>query len=126
MMLKQLLLVGFGGGLGSITRFLASWWINKYATSLIFPLATFLVNVSGCFLIGLFLGWAGKSAFFSEELKFLLIVGFCGGYTTFSTFSSENMRLLEEGNYLTLASYVTLSLLGGLFALWVGNLLSKI
>ena len=124
-MIKQLLLVGLGGGLGSILRYSVSIWIRKYCVS-VFPLATFIVNITGCFIIGLLLGLSTKYQFINNDLKLLLIVGFCGGYTTFSTFSHENLKLLNAGNYLVPISYTVLSVVLGILAVWAGNSLAKI
>lgn len=124
-MIRQLVLVALGGGAGSVSRYLASVWVAKHFPH-IFPLATFVVNMTGCFLIGFLIGLSARYAVFDSDLKFLLIVGFCGGYTTFSTFSAENMRLLETGNYGTLALYVITSILLGVVALWGGSFLSKV
>ena len=122
-MIKQILLVGLGGGVGSILRYLVSLLINKYSLSA-FPLATFIVNVSGCLLIGIFMGLSGKYIAFANDLKYLLIIGICGGYTTFSTFSAENMRLLENGNYFMFGLYTLGSVAVGLLVLWLGYLIS--
>lgn len=123
-MLKQILLVGLGGGLGSVLRFLTSVLMNKYNTSL-FPLATFSVNILGCFLIGLFLGFFGQNIQENQSLKLLFITGFCGGYTTFSAFASENFILLQNQNYWTAISYTIASILVGLLAVWIGFVISK-
>ena len=122
-MIKQILLVGLGGGIGSILRYLVSLLINKYNLSA-FPLATFIVNVSGCLLIGIFMGLSVKYISFTNDLRYLLIIGLCGGYTTFSTFSAENMRLLENGNYFMFGLYALGSVVVGLFVLWLGYLIS--
>lgn len=124
-MIKELALVTLGGGVGSALRYLTSYWIGKNFSSA-FPLATFGVNIVGCFLIGLLLGVLNRNAMFSDELNLLLIVGFCGGYTTFSTFSAENMRLYESGNYLMLVCYIISSILAGFFALWGGTIVYKV
>ena len=123
-MIKQITLVAFGGAAGSVSRYLISLWGTKHF-SYTFPLSTFIVNMTGCFIIGFLIGLS-RHIVFENEMKLVLIVGFCGGYTTFSTFSSENMKLIETGNYWTLASYIASSVLFGLIAVWGGNVLSKI
>ncbi|WP_255489801.1 fluoride efflux transporter CrcB [Dysgonomonas sp. 25] len=116
----KILLVGLGGGLGSILRFLTSTYINRWYIQA-FPMGTFVVNIVGCFLIGLLMAMAGK--YLNEDLRLLLITGFCGGYTTFSTFSAENMFLLQNGNYATLGLYILASVAVGLLAVWLGDAL---
>lgn len=122
-MLTKILLVGLGGGAGSILRFLASAYINRWNITT-FPLGTFLVNVMGCLIIGFLLGVTGKA--FNEDIKLLLVTGFCGGYTTFSTFSSENLFLLQNGNYLMLVIYILASIIIGLLAVWFGVFLASL
>ncbi|MDR2424397.1 MAG: fluoride efflux transporter CrcB [Prevotellaceae bacterium] len=123
-MVKQLLLVGIGGGAGSIFRYLASILAGRQAGG--FPWATFLVNISGCLLIGLFAGLAARCDVIGADFKMLFVTGFCGGYTTFSTFSAENLKLLNGGNWGVAAIYIVASLVVGLLAVCVGNWLSKI
>lgn len=118
-MLKPLLLVGLGGGIGSMLRYLTSAFANKYFPS-IFPWGTFVVNVLGCLLIGILLGIFERQALANPNLKFLFITGFCGGYTTFSTFAAENLELYQSGNILTLVFYITTSVLIGVLAVWLG------
>ncbi len=124
-MIKELLFVGLGGGLGSMLRYLTTLCTNKYFQTS-FPLATFLVNIVGCFLAGILIGLFGKYIWLNHELKLLLIVGFCGGYTTFSAFSVESLNLFESGNYLILGLYIIASILVSLFAVWLGSLIIKI
>lgn len=124
-MVKELLFVGLGGGLGSILRYLTTTFIQKYAQTL-FPLATFFVNIAGCFLVGILWGLFEKYALLNNELRLLLVVGFCGGYTTFSAFSAESLALFESGNYLILCGYIVASIVMGLSAVWLGNFILKI
>ena len=124
-MIKQIALVALGGSTGSVLRYLASLWIMKRFSYKFFPLGTFIVNITGCFILGFLLGLLFSYNIKSEESKLLLIVGFCGGFTTFSALSSESLHLFETGNYWTLAFYITGSVLLGLVAVWTGNLLSK-
>ena len=123
-MIKQILLVGLGGGAGSILRYLVSFLTNKY-NSLSFPLATFIVNISGCLIIGLLVGLSLKHTEVSPNLKLLLMTGFCGGYTTFSAFSLENMQLLQQGNYGIMITYTLTSILLGVAAVYLGYILVK-
>ena len=123
-MLKQLLLVGLGGGVGSILRYLTSVCLSRYF-SYIFPLATFAVNIIGCFLMGLLFGLTAKYDLLNNDLKLLLMIGFCGGYTTFSAFSIENMQLIGSGNYLLSSIYIVGSVLLGIAAVWLGSLLMR-
>ena len=103
-MIRELMTVGFGGAAGSIVRYLLSGGILAGQTLLGFPAGTFTVNAAGSLLIGILL-----EASVSETLGWLLIVGFCGGFTTFSTFSADTVRLLRAGCYNAAAVYVALS-----------------
>lgn len=123
-MLKQLLLVGLGGGIGSILRYLTSVLTEKYYSNS-FPLATFLVNILGCFLIGIIVGLLAHSVNVNENMKYLFVVGFCGGFTTFSTFASENWNLINNHNYWMAALYIGLSVVVGIIAVWVGLWITK-
>ncbi|KAA6302701.1 MAG: putative fluoride ion transporter CrcB [Candidatus Ordinivivax streblomastigis] len=123
-MLKQLLLIGLGGGTGSIFRFLVSHFTTKVGANT-FPTATFIVNILGCLLIGLFTGWMLKFQWFDTPLKYLLITGFCGGFTTFSTFSLENLQLYQSGQYISLTVYILASVVCGLAAVFGGMMLVK-
>ena len=114
--LKLFLWVGAGGAIGSSLRYLFYLLIKGNS----FPYATLLVNILGSLLIGLLFALNIKNEFLSKELNLFLITGLCGGFTTFSAFSLENMILLQEGKIGTCIFYITLSIAVGLFATWLG------
>ena len=118
-MIRHLLLVGMGGAAGSIARYLCQRWVSaNFQHS--FPWGTFLVNFAGCLLIGLLWGISLKSFERNEQLKLLLMVGFCGGYTTFSAFTLEGIGLLKENRIGLFILYTGGSVIAGLLATYVG------
>lgn len=124
-MIRTLLIIGTGGFLGSISRFLASRYVqNNISTA--FPFGTFFVNITGCFLIGFIYGLSEKSTLFSSGWKMFLTVGFCGGFTTFSTFANENLALLRDGNFFYFFVYTGLSVFLGIIATFLGVMLTKL
>lgn len=123
-MLKQIILVGLGGGLGSIFRFLTSYFTGKYVLGN-FPVATFVVNILGCLILGLVIATINKGVTGHENLKLLFITGFCGGFTTFSTFAFENVQLFNQQHYTTLIIYSIVSICIGFTAILVGMHLGK-
>ncbi|PKD18181.1 protein CrcB [Salegentibacter salinarum] len=122
-MLKQLLLIFLGGGLGSVLRYLISKSLNLETAFI--PFGTFTVNILGSLLLGIILGIAAKSDFFSSNIVLFLAVGFCGGFTTFSSFAFENQALLRSGDYLNFFFYTFGSIILGILAVFLGLFLSK-
>lgn len=120
--MRDLLLVFLGGGIGSMMRYLINRWLVSSALS--FPLATFLVNITGCFLIG-FIFFASEMAEDQTPWRLFLITGFCGGFTTFSTFSFENFELFDNQQLFILFIYIASSVILGMTAAWLGILAGK-
>jgi CrcB protein len=121
---KTLLIIGLGGGLGSICRYLVQVGISRL-TTVSFPAGTFLVNITGCFIIGLLYGFSDKYATLTAEWRLFLVTGICGGYTTFSSFSYESISLFRQGNYTYFIAYTVLSVAIGLLATLGGMLIVK-
>lgn len=124
-MLKTILLIGSGGFIGSVARFYVSKIVQDSSYSS-FPAGTLSVNVIGSLIIGILLGVTLRSPSFSVEWRMILMVGFCGGFTTFSTFTSENLKLMQDGQILFVFLYTALSILLGFSAVYLGYLLSKL
>ena len=114
------LLVALGGAIGSVARYKFGGWVLHQTAAWKFPLGTFLINVLGCLVIGVLAGLAVKEDYFSPEARVFLFTGICGGYTTFSAFGLETFNLLRRDEFMVAGSYVALSLILGLFALWIG------
>jgi CrcB protein len=119
------LLVGIGGFLGANARFIVGTWVGSTFGTRV-PLGTFVVNVSGCFLIGI-LGTvvAERLVARPEHVQFLLAIGFLGAYTTFSSFAWENHVMFLDGRWLTAALYMALSMFAGLIAVQFGVLVAR-
>jgi CrcB protein len=122
--MKECLLVAIGGMFGSLARYLTGVFIMHSYPGLKFPLATFTVNLLGCLLIGLMAGLLEKVSFYNAELRLMLIVGFLGGFTTFSAFAIESLHLIKTGNFLTAGLYLSGSVIVGIFAALLGMKIS--
>ena len=121
--MKQAILVFIGGGFGSVARYLISKYLNNVESGI--PYGTFLVNIVGSLLIGLILGLAIKNDTLSSNQTIFLATGFCGGFTTFSTFAYENHALLKSGDFMSFAIYTIASFTVGFLAVFLGMYLVK-
>ena len=121
--MKSFLLVGIGGFLGSYSRYIMSYYIEQKLLSS-FPYGTFFVNIAGCFIIGLLFGFSFRFNL-KPEIRLLLATGFCGGFTTFSTFSYEGIALLQDAQIWYGFLYAFSSLLAGFLAVWLGLILTR-
>jgi len=124
-MLKQLLLIGTGGFIGSVARYLVSR-LNTRIDWLSIPIGTLTVNVLGSLLIGFLIGISEKSPILTVEWRMFLMVGLCGGFTTFSSFSGENLVLMKNGQILPLLLYTGLSIFLGFVAVYLGYISTKL
>ena len=116
--MKSFLLVFLGGGLGSALRYLVASAMNQY--SKVLPFGTFSVNMLGCLLIGMILGYAQKENTLTSNQILLLATGFCGGFTTFSAFANENLELIKNGEIFNFSVYTIGSILVGILAVFIG------
>ncbi len=124
-MFKEFMLVGMGSFFGGGMRFLLSKLIQSWAF-VQFPLGTFAVNILGCLLLGFLSGLPLNIGWLSPSARLILTTGFCGGFTTFSTFMHENSSFLHNDSYLSLLLYVAASLSLGLFAVIGGHQLARV
>ena len=122
-MIKNIFLIFIGGGLGSVCRYLISEII--FLKKFDFPYPTFISNVLGCFLIGLALGWSIKNSELNSSFIILFTVGFCGGFTTFSSFSDESLTLINNNQFFYFFSYLILSITIGILFVFIGTKIGK-
>ncbi len=124
-MLRTLLLIGLGGFLGSISRFLIALGVNRMFHTIL-PIGTLAVNILGCLLIGIIYSLAEQKNMLNPELRVFLGVGFCGGFTTYSSFAFEKFSLIKTGDFLVLAVYLGASVFLGLIAVYLGSQVHKL
>lgn len=124
-MLKNILLVGVGGFLGSVGRYFLAR-LNLTVDFFAVPIGTLSVNIIGSYIIGFLTGLSEKSIFITTDMRLLLMVGLCGGFTTFSSFTNENMMLMHNGQFLSVLLYTALSVFLGFIAVYLGYLTTNL
>ena len=117
-MIKDIILVGIGSGIGGICRYLISLAMTQARNG--FPWGTFTINVAGCLLIGILWGATSRFQNVSPSFSLFLMVGFCGGFTTFSTFSKEGLTMLQADSYILFSLYAIGSMMLGILAVALG------
>ncbi len=122
--MQQFLLVGAGGFVGSILRYLASTSVQRYVGEAWLPYGTLAVNIAGCFLIGLLGGLADSRHLLSDHARLVLMVGLLGGFTTYSTFAYDSLALLRNGGIVAATAYILLHVFVGIIAVWLGHLIT--
>lgn len=122
---SQLLLVGFGGFVGSVLRYAVSGLAHRLAPFAAFPYGTLTVNLVGCLVLGLLAGLADSRQLLGADARLFLFLGCLGGFTTFSTFGYETFMLVRDAEPFKAAASVTLHVVGGLLAVWVGYAASR-
>lgn len=124
-MIRTLLLVGLGGFLGSILRYLLDQVFHRIFQTT-FPIGTMFVNILGCFLLGIIYAFIEREQLISDELRIFLTIGFCGGFTTYSTFAFDQLHLLKSTDFLQFAFYFGGSVCLGLLAVYLGMQIYKV
>lgn len=125
-MIRSLIIVGIGGFIGSIARYWLSTFVSNYLSSTSFPYGTFVVNITGCFFIGVIYALFERGNILTPEWRIFLATGFCGGFTTFSTFSYESIRLMQGGEFFNLSLNVAASVILGFAATYLGMFIIKL
>ncbi len=120
----NILIIGLGGFVGAILRYLVSTFVQTGSGSAIFPYGTLSVNLIGCFFIGFFALLAESRGILTAEARMFLLVGLLGSFTTFSTFSYETMNLLRDGRHFLAGVNITVQVIAGLFCVWLGRVIA--
>lgn len=124
-MIKSLIWVGLGGSIGSMFRFYIGHLFSKMSLFTHYPIGTFMVNVIGCFIAGFLSEYLGKNGNVDPTYRYILISGFCGGFTTFSALGLESMAMMESGRIIEFLGYTLLSIVVGFGACFIGMYLGR-
>lgn len=122
--MQNIFLVGLGGALGSIARYLVSGWVQVASKSINFPFGTLSVNLVGCLVIGILTQLADTRGVFTTESRAFIFIGILGGFTTFSSFGNETINLLRGGEFSYALANIGANVISGLFAVWLGRAIS--
>jgi CrcB protein len=124
--MERVLLVGAGGFLGTVLRYLVGGWVGRLKAGWTFPVETMIINVSGCVVIGLLAGLSETRGIFTGSTRAFLLIGVLGGYTTFSTFGYETFQLLRDAQWPAAAASVALQVGLGIGGVWAGHSLARL
>lgn len=123
--MENIILVGTGGFVGSVARYLMGGWVYRLVKAPLLPYGTLAVNFLGCLVIGFLGGLSESRQVFSAETRLFLFIGVLGGFTTFSTFGFETFSLARDGEFLAASGNVVAQVVFGLGAVWLGNVFSR-
>jgi fluoride exporter len=118
--MQSIFIVGIGGFIGSIMRYLVTIWSNSLFQGTSFPFGTLIANISGCLFLGLLNGWADNHQFFTAQIRLFMFVGILGSYTTFSTFSYETIKMMQNGDLFQAMMNTAVQVIIGFFAAFIG------
>jgi len=124
--MKAILLVGMGGFVGSVLRYVISGWVFRLLDKPWFPMGTLAVNLAGCLAIGFFGGIAEQRRIFDPEIRLFVFVGILGGFTTFSAFAYETASLTQNAHLTAALVNIALQVIVGLSAVWLGGLMARL
>ncbi len=124
--MTNVLLVGAGGFIGSVLRYWVGGWVQQSAHRLDFPFGTLAVNVVGCFIIGLLAQLGETYGAFSDESRAFLVIGFLGGFTTFSSFGNDTINLMLQKFMMNAILNVGANVMFGLTAVWLGRIVGRL